>query len=160
MRAILTRRPMMPGNLLRRCLVLGVVFHMPACGSTPPTVAPGAQVPGPETVALATTLGQQGALAFVEVMPPSAHPYFRVPAARYLLNGESLYAFEYASANEATADAGRIAPDGSSVGMTQISWTSEPHFYRSGAVIVLYVGKQADTLALLQRVLGQQIAGA
>jgi hypothetical protein len=159
MGAILTRRPM-PGKVLRYCLVLGVVFHIQACGSTPPTVAPGTQVPGPETVALATILGQQSALAFVEVMRSSAHPYFRVPAARYLLNGESLYAFEYASANEAVADAGRIALDGYSVGMTQISWISEPHFYRSGAVIVLYVGKQADTLALLQRVLGQQIAGA
>lgn len=150
----------MPGECVKRSLVLGAVLHVLACGSTPPTLAPGTQVPGPETIALAATLGQQGPLTFMEVMPSSAHPYFRVPAARYLLNGESLYAFEYASAAEATADAGRIAPDGYSIGVTQISWISEPHFYRSGAVVVLYVGKQADTLALLQRVLGQQIAGA
>jgi hypothetical protein len=151
---------MMPGEFGKRSFVLGAVLPVLACGSTAPTVAPGTQVPGPETVALATTLGEQGVLAFVEVMPSSAHPYFRVPAARYLLNGESLYAFEYGSATEARADAGRIAPDGYSIGMTQISWTSDPHFYRSGAVIVLYVGKHADTQALLQRVLGQQIAGA
>jgi hypothetical protein len=124
-------------------------------------VAPGTQIPGSETLALATHLGQQGgSVVFAEVMPTSAHPYFRVAAARYLLDGESLYAFEYASSTEAAADAGLIAPDGFSIGTTQISWISEPHFYRSGAVIVLYVGKQPTTLALLQRVLGQQIAGA
>jgi hypothetical protein len=160
MQVSLPRRPIMPAELLKRSLILGPVFHVLACGSTPPTVAPGTQVPGPETVALAATFGQQGTLAFVEVMPSSAHPYFRVPAARYLLNGESLYAFEYASATEAAADAGRIAADGYSIGTTHISWVSDPHFYRSRAVIVLYVGRQADTLALLQRILGQQIAGA
>lgn len=134
---------------------------MQGCASRPPTEAPGTQIPGPETVALTAALAQRGgSITFAEVLPTSAYPYFRMPAARYLLNGESLYAFEYGSASEAAEEAGRIAPNGASVGTTQISWISDPHFYRAGPVIALYVGKQSSTLDLLQSVLGQQIAGA
>jgi len=92
-------------------------------------------------------------------MPTSAHPYFGVPAARYFLNGENVYAFEYSLATEAAVEAGRISPDGFSIGNTQVSWISEPHFYRSGSVIVLYVGTREDTVALLASVIGPQIAG-
>ncbi len=131
-----------------------------ACGSTPPRSPGETPIPGPETRALAASLERQGAsVTFAEAMPASAHPYFRVQAARYVLNGENLYAFEYGSGAEATADATRIAADGASIGTTRISWVSDPHFYRSGNLIVLYVGRTSPILALLQSVLGQQIAG-
>ena len=105
-------------------------------------------------------LEREGAsVAFAEVMSTSAHPYFRMPAARYVVNAENLYAFEYETESGAAAEGGRIAPDGASVGTTQISWASDPHFYRTGRVVVLYVGRQSSTLGLLQRMLGQQIAG-
>ncbi len=131
-----------------------------ACGSTPPEPPKGSEVPGTETIALATTLEREGAsVTFAEVMSMSAHPYFRMPAARYVVNGENLYAFEYETESAAATEASRIAPDGASVGTTQISWVSDPHFYRAGRVVVLYVGRQSSTLGLLQRVLGQQIAG-
>jgi hypothetical protein len=146
---------------MRLPVVVLAVLLKQGCARSAPTVARGTEIPGPETVALVAVLAQGGgSISFVEVLPTSAHPYFRMPAARYVLNAESLYAFEYPSASEASREAGRIAPNGASVGATQISWMSDPHFYRAGSVIVLYLGAQASTLDLLRSVLGQQIAGA
>jgi hypothetical protein len=139
-------------------LVAGVLVQ--ACGSTPTEAPKGTELPGPETQALATALEREGAsVALAEAMPASAHPYFSTPAARYVVNGESLYFFEYATVGSAQAEASRIAPDGASVGTSQVSWVSDPHFYRDGPVVALYVGRQASTLSLLQKVLGRQIAG-
>jgi hypothetical protein len=139
-------------------LLIGVLVQ--SCGSTPTATPKGTELPGPETRALATALEREGAsVALAEIMASASHPYFSTPAARYVVNGESLYFFEYPSEGNAEAEAGRVAPDGSSVATTQVSWVSDPHFYRSGPVVALYVGKQTSTLSLLQSVLGRQIAG-
>lgn len=139
-------------------LLAGMLLQ--ACGNTPVGVPKETELPGPETLALAATLEREGAsVALAEVMPASAHPYFSTPAARYVVNGESLYAFEYPTEGAAEAEASRIAPDGASVGTTQVSWVSDPHFYRSGRVVALYVGKQPSMLGLLDKVLGPQVAG-
>jgi hypothetical protein len=144
----------------RATVVLLAGVLVASCGSTPTETPKGTELPGPETQALATTLQREGAsVALAEVMPSSSHPYFSTPAARYVVNGESLYFFEYATDGNAEAEASRIAPDGASVGMSQVSWVSDPHFYRSGPVVALYVGRQPSMLGLLQKVLGQQIAG-
>ncbi len=144
----------------RRAALLLAAALVPACGSTPVEVPRGTELPGPDTVALAAALERAGAsVGLAEVMPTSAHPYFPTPAARYVVNGESLYMFEYPSEGTAEAEASRIAPDGASVGMSQVSWISDPHFYRSGRVVALYVGRQPSMLGLLQSVLGRQIAG-
>jgi hypothetical protein len=141
-------------------IVLAAAVLVQACGSTPTEVPNGTELPGPATQALATALEREGSsVALAEVMPSSSHPCFSTPAARYVVNGENLYFFEYASDGSAEADAARIGPDGATVGTSQVSWVSDPHFYRNGAVVALYVGRQASTLALLQKVLGQQIAG-
>jgi hypothetical protein len=143
-----------------RAVVLLVGVLSQACGTTPVEIPKGTELPGPEAAALATSLQREGAsVALGEVMPTSAHPYFSVPAVRYVVNGENLYAFEYPNESSATVEARRIAPDGASVGTTQVSWVSDPHFYCSGRVIALYVGRQSSMLDLLPRVLGQQIAG-
>jgi hypothetical protein len=140
-------------------LFLGISFW-PACGTSPFVGPSPVEIPGPETGALTSTLQRQGAsVALAEVMSASAHPYFRVQAARFVLNGENLYVFEYENSAATTSEASRIGPDGTSVGTTQVSWISDPHFFRSGRLIVLYVGREASILVLLQDVLGQQIGG-
>jgi len=40
-----------------------------------------------------------------------------------------------------------------------ITWVATPHLFRSGKVIVLYVGDGASTLKVLETVLGPQFAG-
>ena len=59
----------------------------------------------------------------------------------------------------ANAEADLVSPDGSSVGNTMVSWVATPHFYRSGKIIVLYVGENQALTSTLQEVLGSQFAG-
>lgn len=40
-----------------------------------------------------------------------------------------------------------------------VDWIALPHLFRSGRVIVLYVGGDAETLLALRAVLGEQFAG-
>ena len=67
--------------------------------------------------------------------------------------------FEYKSAEAMEADAALVAPDDGSVGTSMVSWMATPHFFKSGRVLVLYVGDDAATLDLLKSTLGEQFAG-
>ena len=61
---------------------------------------------------------------------------------------------------ETAALATALEREGASVALAEVvAWISDPHFYRRGRVIALYVGRQPAMLGLLQKVLGQQIAG-
>jgi hypothetical protein len=75
------------------------------------------------------------------------------------VNGQDVQVFEYSSAAAADADAGRISADGSAIGTTMVTWVAPPHFYRSGPVLVLYVGSEATVIRALESVLGRQFAG-
>ena len=51
---------------------------------------------------------------------------------------------------------------GASGGLTtisQVDWVAKPHFYRSGTLIILYVGDDAATRQLLSAVVGPAFAG-
>jgi len=85
--------------------------------------------------------------------------FFSVTGQTILLNGQSVQVFEYADAAQAEAEASEISEDGGSVGTSMIMWIDAPHFYRSGKLIVLYVGSDAGATAALEAALGAQIAG-
>jgi hypothetical protein len=57
------------------------------------------------------------------------------------------------------AEAAQIAPDASTIGTNMPSWMSDPHFYKLGNMIVLYVGQDQKILDILSNVLGPQFAG-
>jgi len=75
------------------------------------------------------------------------------------VNGEQVQVFEYADESAVEADASKVSPDGGTVGTTMITWVARPHFFRSGKVIVLYVGDDVSVLKVLETVLGPQFAG-
>lgn len=134
------------------------------CSGTSPTPMssppPSAAFPRPQTLTLVTALRAGGATAQVaEVMWAESFPFFAVPAVRITVDGENIFAFEYTNVVEAEAEARRISPTGFEVGLTHIDWISDPHFYRSGQVVVIYVGRTTLILSLLQQLLGPQIAG-
>jgi hypothetical protein len=56
-------------------------------------------------------------------------------------------------------ESSQIAPDGSSNATTMITWVDDPHFYKAGGIIALYVGSDDAVLSLLESVLGPQYAG-
>jgi hypothetical protein len=128
-----------------------------ACGSqTPADSSHG----GPVTdyVSLVDALRAQGAT--VEPSGDVSQPFFTVEGQVIRVDSQDVQVFEYADEAAADAEAELVAPDGSSVGTSMVSWVAPPHFYKVGRLVVLYVGDDATTIDLLEAVLGPQLAGA
>lgn len=96
-------------------------------------------------------------------------PFMSVAGRIIKVNGERVEVYEYANAADANKQASRISSDGCSftivspsgtpISTTEMVWTSPPHFYKSGRVIVIYVGLTGNVMQLLTGVLGTQFAG-
>ncbi|MEE9399176.1 MAG: hypothetical protein V3V23_02810 [Dehalococcoidales bacterium] len=103
--------------------------------------------------------GLRAAGATVEPAGEISQPFFSVKGNAINVNGENVQVFEYADADQAEAEAALVSPDGSSIGTTMASWVAAPHFYKTGKLIVLYVGNDASVSSVLEAVLGSQFAG-
>lgn len=87
-------------------------------------------------------------------------PYFSVQGNVLLINNnDTIEVFEYAKQIDAEVDARKISQNGSMIGNLRVDWIAPPHFYKKGKVIVSYVGADPQVLALLNNILGGQIAG-
>ncbi|MBI4220973.1 MAG: hypothetical protein HY682_12570, partial [Chloroflexi bacterium] len=86
-------------------------------------------------------------------------PFFSVPGRLLKVNGQDVQVFEYRSVSAAEEEAGKVSPDGTTIGQSSVMWASTPHFYRQANTIVLYVGDDVSVFVALQRGLGQQFAG-
>lgn len=87
-------------------------------------------------------------------------PFFAVPGSVYTVEGADLQIFVYSTESAASAEASRIDPSGRSVGMAAVGWIAPPHIFRSGPMIVIYLGSDAKIRGELTAALGSQIAGA
>ncbi|HLP79796.1 MAG TPA: hypothetical protein VK158_04135 [Acidobacteriota bacterium] len=85
--------------------------------------------------------------------------YFPIPAQELRINADTIYAFEFKTTAAAMQMASQISSDGGTISGKQISWIGQPHFFRSGPLLVLYVGDNRDTLSILMYLLGNQFAG-
>ena len=101
----------------------------------------------------------QGAGLDAQVVGDVSQPFFTVAGKSLQLNGEELQVYAYPAPEAAEADAALVAADGSSVGTTMLNWISTPHFFRSGNLIVIYIGENPAVLQGLQSLLGVQFAG-
>lgn len=88
-----------------------------------------------------------------------SQPFFTVQGQVIIVDGSDVQVFEYGSSEAADEEAALVSPDGTSVGTTMILWVATPHFYKGGALIVLYVGDDAAVTDVLEAVLGPQFAG-
>lgn len=75
------------------------------------------------------------------------------------LSGEHVQVFEYPSAAAAEAQAALVSPNGRTIAAVKPHWLGPPHFFRSGKLIVLYVGNDEQVLRALQARLGPAFAG-
>lgn len=75
------------------------------------------------------------------------------------VNGADVQVFEYQSVEVMEAEAAQISPDGGSTATTMIAWMATPHFFKTGRVLVLYVGDDVAVLDFLKGALGEQFAG-
>lgn len=108
---------------------------------------------------LVTRLRAAGATVTVEETVND--PVFAGAAGRRLsVNGVSINVYEYPTTAQLALTAARTSPDGSTVGNTQVDWVAPPHLFKSGRILVLYVGTDPTTLHLLTDTLGPQFAGA
>ncbi len=95
----------------------------------------------------------------VDPAGPLTQPFF-VPEGKLIkVDGNDVQVFEFPTEPDAQSAIESVSPDGSSVGTTMILWVEAPHFYRSGKLIVLYVGEEVAVVDALEVVLGAQIAG-
>ena len=114
---------------------------------------------GPVTdyVSLIDNLRAEGAT--VESVGEIEQAFFSVAGQSINVNGANVQVFEYADATATGADAALVAPDGGSIGTTMVTWVAAPHFYKTGMIIVLYVGTDTAITDLLEKVIGPQFAG-
>lgn len=95
----------------------------------------------------------------VESAGQVSQPFFSVKGQVITVNSGHVQVFEYKTPAAARAAAATVSPDGSSVGITIITWVDTPHFYQKGKLIVLYVGNDAAVIDALGSALGPQFAG-
>ena len=106
---------------------------------------------------LLDTLREQG--ASVEIVGPISQPFFIPEGTVISVDGQEVQVFAFSSKSELESAVETISADGSAVGTSMIFWVAEPHFYRSGNLLVLYIGAEEGVIQLLEAVLGPQIAG-
>jgi hypothetical protein len=155
-------------------LLPAMVFLLAACGSTNEATS----TPGPasttitEPTSKSTPATSHGGpvvdqVSFIDalrkagftVTPGSTmtQPFLSVGGQTLVVNTESVQIYEYADEAAATKDASKIQPDATIAG-TSVMWVAQPHFYRAGKLIVLYVGTNATLLTGLDAVLGKPFA--
>lgn len=88
-----------------------------------------------------------------------SQPFFSVAGRIININGEALQVFDYPTPSAANADASQVSADGTTIGTSKPTWMATPHFFKSGKLIVLYIGGNQTIVDLLRIVLGHQFAG-
>jgi hypothetical protein len=146
-------------------LVSLVIFALIASGcatASTPTSQPSPTL-SPEPLAVEDTASLKAALeaagAAVEMGDPISQEFFRPEGNILKVNGADVQVFEYESAEAMENEASQVAPDGGSVGTSMMMWVDTPHFYKTGRILVLYIGSDEIVLSLLDQVLGPQFAG-
>jgi hypothetical protein len=121
-----------------------------------PTAATVVQSLGVEDLnSLVVALGAAGVT--VEQGGAVEQPFFSAPGQVITVNGEDMqvYTFETSEALEAT----QVAADASTIGTNMPTWEDAPHFFKTGRMLVLYVGQNQKILDLLAGAFGPQFAG-
>ena len=81
-----------------------------------------------------------------------------LPFRLFQVNHAQVSVYEYANERTAQTEAAKISPGGDRIGNAIVDWWMAPHFYQVGKLLVLYVGSERPTLALLGSILGTPFA--
>lgn len=85
--------------------------------------------------------------------------FISVKGRGFMVGNDSIQIFEFENAAFADAFSATVSSDGARVGETFVTWIAQPHFYRSGNVVVIYLGNDAGVAEALEGILGKQFAG-
>jgi hypothetical protein len=83
--------------------------------------------------------------------------FFDVPSQVILVNGVEVQVLQFADTAAQEAASSQISDDGTQIGNAVIRWVDQPNFWAKDSLIVLYVGRDAQTIDLLIGVLGQPV---
>jgi hypothetical protein len=141
-------------------LLLGLACSPQPTPATEASATPNAAVQGGEVedqTSLIDALRAGGAT--VELGATVEQAFFTAAGQILKVNSKDVQVFEYETAEKMEADAAQIAPDGGAIGTSMVTWVEPPHFFKSGRVLVLYVGEDKAVIDLLKGALGEQFAG-
>lgn len=145
------------GRLLPATIGLSLVLATLSVGCDGGEVRPGTAI-SMSYDELVERLSETGASVRAETSTVG-QPWSDVPARHVTVDGEVVQVFEYRSATTAETEAGRISPDGTTIGPHRIEWVDPPYFYRADRLVVLYVGRSEAVQRALEAVLGSPFAG-
>ena len=95
--------------------------------------------------------------AQVEPQEAVKQPFFNISGPVVLVNGNRVQVFDFGTEAFQRAASEQISADGFIIGTTVVDWVDQPTFWARDRIIVLYVGRDAGTIELLNRVLGEPI---
>jgi hypothetical protein len=101
----------------------------------------------------------QAAGMTVESAGAVSQPLFSVPGQGIKVNGQEVQVYVFDTPEAMEAAAAQVTPDGSSIGTTMPTWTSDPHFYKGDRLLIVYVGQDQKVLDILSGTFGPQFAG-
>ena len=142
-------------TLCAMVIVLGLSLY--SCGGSPVTSTPAESFAVKDRASL--IIGFQASNATAEIVESVFQDFFSPEGSLVRVNGVDIQVFEYETPEAMEQEAAQVSPDGGSVGTSMMMWMDAPHFYKTGRIIVLYVGSDENTLDLLQTVIGAQFAG-
>ncbi len=141
-------------------LLLMLTFLVNGCANNSQVASP---IPTAERLALEDKASLIAALeaagAMVEAGEPISQTFFTPEGSIIKVNSADVQVFEYNSSDEMENEASQVSSDGGSIGTSMVTWMDTPHFYKTGRIIVLYLGSDAAVLDLLEGTLGPQFAG-
>jgi hypothetical protein len=139
-------------------LALVVAYVMSSCGAVATSAPTNEASDVMDQSALLSALKAAGVTPAIG--DPISQDFFSVQGTFINLDqNESFQVFEYKTVEDMEADAAKVAPDGGSIGTSMVNWIMPPHFFKSGRIIILYIGENETTLSLLEKVMGKQFAG-
>ncbi len=155
----------------RRLLAIGALFLLTvgaaACRGKAVTPTPTGRERNPSTPTAVTHDGPvqdysslvdslRAGGATVEPAGQVSQPFLSVQGQLISLNTEVVQVYEYPDATTPDGDATSIS---SGAIESVIDWVATPHFFRTGRLLVLYVGDSTAVINALEAVLGPQFAG-
>jgi hypothetical protein len=101
----------------------------------------------------------QSAGMTVESAGTVSQPLFSVPGQSVTVNGQELQVYVFDTPEAMEAAASQVSADASTIGTTTPTWTSDPHLFKSGPLLVVFVGQDQKIIDILTGTFGPQFAG-
>jgi len=136
-------------------IILGL--SLGGCGGSPVTSTPTESFAVKDRASL--IIGFQASNATAEIVESVFQDFFSPEGSLVRVNGVDIQVFEYETPEAMEQEAAQVSSDGGSVGTSMMAWMAPPHFYKTGRIIVIYIGSDEKTLNLVQTVMGSQFAG-